>query len=533
MPRNPHPTHPLPILAALLLSALPATLCAASLREAVHQALALHPEVAAAEHERTATAEELARARSAYRPQLDASAEYGRERGDSDAGGRRDASPSRRLALTLNQALYDPAKRREIERQRARLDAAGEALRSRREAVTLAAVERYLEVWRAERVVRLSAEQIERHRATLAKVEGRLAAGEGGLGDVKQAESRLTEARATAVDNLRTLEQERAGYRRVVGEAPGELSRPRLPAEALPTTLEDALSRSLDNSPEMARANAEISAAEAALGVAEAGFLPTLGAELSADESDNAGGVSGNDEELRAMVVLRYNLYAGGADRARKGEAAARRLVAIDQRDALRRQLEEQTRRAWIAIGRSDEKLALLEHQQATAEEVVEIYRKEFEIGQHSLLDLLDSESERFTARVRRIAAGKEALLARYQLLAAMGELTESVERIPDTPAQPPTPPAQPATEAPPQAVPTPPPGEAAWVVLPAADRAAAEALGTELGARGYGHFIARLDDGRPAVSLGVFRDPANAEQLRDELRRLGYRPELHTRRLP
>ena len=544
-------------LAALLAATLPLAVSATTLSEAVRHAVAHHPEVAAADHERAATAEELARARGAYLPQLDATVEYGRERADSDASGVSDDSPTRRLGLTLNQSLYDPAKLREIDRQRSRLDAAAEGLRSRAEEVALEAVASYLEVWRDERVVELSERNVARHRATLTKVEGRLAAGEGGLGDVKQAESRLTNARATRVDNLRVLEQDRASYRRVVGLEASDLALPVLSAERLPHTLEAAVEQALDHNPALRRAEAEVAAADAALGAAKAGFLPTLDAEVSANEADNAGGVGGDSDDLRAMLVLRYNLYAGGGDRARKREAAARRLVAVERLNSLHRRLEERTRRAWVAKARSDEKRRLLEAQQTTADRVVEIYRKEFEIGRHSLLDLLDSESERFNVEVRRIDAEKEALLARYQLLAAMGRLNRVIDQAIDRPPPPPkaetTPATKPAAEAaPPKVVkraaprpaePTPAPAtakpapstgeEAAWVVLIAEDRTAAEALAEQVAAHGYRRYIAAIGGGRHAVSVGLFREKGNANRLAAELRGHGFHPTLLPKRLP
>ena len=525
-------------LPALLLTALPSAVSATSLSEAVRHAVAHHPEIAAADHERAATAEELARAKGAYLPRIDATVEYGSHSTESDASGDNDASPSRRLALALNQSLYEPAKLSEIDRQRFRVNAAEAGLRSLVEEVALEAVGAYLEVWRDEEVVDLSKRNVSRHRATLNKVKGRMAAGEGGVGDVKQAESRLTNARATRVDNLRILEQDRAAYRRVIGLEAEEPTLPDIPDRWLPTTLEEAVERTLDGSPALRRARSEVAAAEAALEAAQAGFLPTVNAELSASDAENASGVAGDSEEMRAMVVLRYNLYAGGGDRARKREAAARKLAASDRLNNLRRRLVEQARRAWIGMKRSDEKLALLKQQQATADRVVEIYRKEFEIGQHSLLDLLDSESERFSVRVRRIDAEKEARLARYQLLAAMGSLTGVLQQEPPPPAAEPAPapPAEPAhpQPAPPKAKSIAPPGEeAAWVVLIADDRPRADALADELQSQGYNQYVAPLAGGRFAVSLGVYREREYALDMMDRLKRLGYQPTILPKQLP
>jgi len=60
-------------------------------------------------------------------------------------------------------------------------------------------------------------------------------------------------------------------------------------------------------------------------------------------------------------------------------------------------------------------------------------YAQQFAIGQRTLLDLLDSENEYFTARSTEATGRYIQLSAKYRILNAMGQLLASLEvKAPD-----------------------------------------------------------------------------------------------------
>jgi len=58
-------------------------------------------------------------------------------------------------------------------------------------------------------------------------------------------------------------------------------------------------------------------------------------------------------------------------------------------------------------------------------ERVRDAYLKQFELGQRSLLDLLDSENELFLSRSDLVTAEYTALFGGYRLMASMGTLPQ------------------------------------------------------------------------------------------------------------
>ena len=113
--------------------------------------------------------------------------------------------------------------------------------------------------------------------------------------------------------------------------------------------------------------------------------------------------------------------YRGGSDAARKRATAYNLNEARDVRDRSARQLEETVRLAWAAYQATGAQLPLLERQVAAALATRDAYEKHFNIGQRTLLDLLNSENEVFQARQSVVEARADHLLAQYRLLEAMG----------------------------------------------------------------------------------------------------------------
>ncbi len=62
-----------------------------------------------------------------------------------------------------------------------------------------------------------------------------------------------------------------------------------------------------------------------------------------------------------------------------------------------------------------------------TAKDTQVVYKQQFDLGQRSLLDLLDTENELFQARKDYLDAEFNELSARYRLLNATGQLLDSL----------------------------------------------------------------------------------------------------------
>ncbi|MCH7544232.1 MAG: TolC family outer membrane protein, partial [Proteobacteria bacterium] len=315
----------------------------------------------------------------------------------------------------------------EVERQRARVGSAAQRVHDSAQTTALNAVLAYLEVLRSQTLVEIAEDNAKAHAQSFKDVKRLADAGRGNVGDVRQTEARLASARASLVRTQGRLADTEANYIRVVGSPPSNLVRPSFSDSAMPTSRDGAVALALRNNPAIAVAQADIDTAKAELKATDAPFMPRLDLELGTQQNNNIDGVVGREQDFTALVVLRYNLYAGGADTARRKEFIERLAASRDQADRAKRRIAEQTRLAWNGMKTAAGRAARVREEVTADEGVVDAYRQQFLIGQRDLLDLLDAQNELFISRGNLVTEETTALFGGYQVTASMGALLRTL----------------------------------------------------------------------------------------------------------
>ncbi|MDP1708672.1 MAG: TolC family outer membrane protein [Gammaproteobacteria bacterium] len=421
---------PAPFKLSLIAVALGLTLGAPaygqSLQEAVEQTLQTNPDVLIDASKRLSTDEAVKGARGGYLPKVDLLLGTGRERSNNSSTGGTDLTLTRREAsLTLTQMLFDGfGVSSEVDRNQARVESAAHKLAGTSEQVGLQAIEAYLEVLRQRELVELTRANLGAHDRTLDQVKIRAESGVGRKADFEQIQARsgLAKANFTAAEtNLRDAE---TNFLRVVGVTPVDLSKPNQPEPgALPKSMEEAVQLAFDNNPVLKSAMADVAAAEAQNRAAKSFMYPRFDLELGAAENENLDGVVGDNDERYAMLRMRYNLFKGGSDKARVDETAQLTNEAREIARRTRQQLEQSTRLSWNAMVSAGERLPSLKQHADASLATRDAYTKQFSIGQRTLLDMLDSENEHFTASSNYVTGQYVELFAHYRVLADMGQL--------------------------------------------------------------------------------------------------------------
>ncbi|KVC61483.1 TolC family outer membrane protein [Burkholderia stagnalis] len=423
---------PLLVVLALAsaLAAASSLAAAQSLQEAVEQAIRTNPEVRATTYNREAADQGLKQARAGYWPRVDVDASIGKEQRDDVEtrllGLNRTTFTHRNANVTLSQMLFDGfAVRSEVARQQARIDSSANRVASTSEDVALRVVGAYLEVLRRRETTAAAEDNLESHRRIHDQIKLRSDRGVGRRADLYQAESRL----ALAQDNLRTeqssLKDAEVAYARLVGSAPDALVKPVAPEGALPPTERLALDAALANHPSLAGAEADVAQARARYDGAKAAMWPRLDLELSA--SHDRDGVLGPTNDRRVMLRLRYNLFQGGADKARIGEAHAQIREAEEERNRTRLEIQESVSHAYNAYLTARDRMVVLKQYVDSSAATREAYMLQFGIGQRSLLDLLNAENEYYSARIDYIGGQYAEAASAYRVFAGMGQLLDTL----------------------------------------------------------------------------------------------------------
>jgi adhesin transport system outer membrane protein len=400
---------------------------AVTLEEAVRQAVNTNPDVRALASERRAVDHELRQARAGYLPLFDVRAAAGPEWSDRPSVDDKWLLRVESQA-TVRQLLFDGfATDSEVERQQARVGSAAQRVHDSAETTALNAALAYLEVLRSQSLVAIAEDNVKAHEQSFADVKRLADAGRGNVGDVRQTEARLASARASLVRTQGRLADTEANYIRVIGSPPSNLVRPVFSDSALPRNRNGAVALALRNNPAVAVAQADIDTAKAELKATDAPFMPRLDLELGTQQNNNIDGVVGREQDFTALVVLRYNLYAGGGDTAKRKEFVERLAASRDQLGRAKRRVAEVTRLAWNGMKTAEGRVKRVRQEVAADEGVVDAYRQQFLIGQRDLLDLLDAQNELFIARGSLTTEETTALFGAYQVTASMGALLRTL----------------------------------------------------------------------------------------------------------
>ncbi|HSX90807.1 MAG TPA: TolC family outer membrane protein [Pseudomonas sp.] len=416
----------LPLVLAVSLTAQGQTL-----NEAMQSALEVHPEVRAGINARLSVEEQMNAAKGGYLPQVDLLAGYGREHTDSPGTRGLDHNTETlnrgESSLRLQQMLFDGfATSSEVGRQRATVNARAYELLGTSERTALTVAQVYLEVLKRQEMVRLAEDNLLSHERIYDQIKLRSERGVGRTADLDQAEARLAQARNNLITERTNLADAEVNYYSAVGRDAEELSMPAGMLGQLPESLQAAREEMLRNNPFLSSAEADVQATEQQYQAAKSSFYPRFDAELSRSMDNNLDGTAGHSNEWRAMVNMRYNLFAGGSNKADLESKSYQVNQAMDIRNNALRVLNEDLGLAWNALENARQQLPIAEQYVEHSARVKESYQKQFSLGDRTLLDLLDSENELFSAARRLEEVRFTELFTQYRIKATMGSLLKS-----------------------------------------------------------------------------------------------------------
>lgn len=425
----------LPLL-LLALSALPGQAQVKSLKDATEKAVLTNPEVLQRWHAYKATQGERDAAFGGYLPRLDLSAGAGREQRD-DPILRKDFTRSS-ATLTLTQMLYDGfATRNEVMRFDHALLVRAFELKEASENTALEAVRAYFDVLRYRRLVGLAEENYVRHRSVFEQIQKKVQSGVGRRVDLEQAAGRLALAEANLLTETSNLHDVSARYMRVIGEQPAkEMESLANLTRDVPKDMSEALAAAQRDNPVLLASIENVRSAQSASRVRDAAYRPRVDLRLKRDSGRDLNGYSGQHDSSTAEIVMSWNLFNGLSDSARSRQYAEQLNVAKDIRDKTCRDIRQTVAIAYNDTRKLAEQIGYLDQHQLSIEKARDAYRKQFDIGQRTLLDLLDSENELFQARRAYSNAEHDLAVAYVRTHAGLGRLlaTLGIARAGDPP---------------------------------------------------------------------------------------------------
>ena len=402
------------------------TASADTLREALVLTYANNPTITGQREALRATDATVAIARAAGRPQVSATAGLNRDltrSGVLDVGGK---GPDLSVGLDLSYPLFNGGSvRNNIRAAQTRVEAGRATLRAVEGDVFTEAVAAYMDVIRDRAIVELNSNQVRVLTTNLTATRDRFEIGDLTRTDVAQSEARLELARSTLATAQGRLLASEANYRRVIGKRPGELAPPP-PLPPLPATPEEAVRIALANNPDLIAINRQARAAGLDVNVARASRLPTVSSVVSGTYVNALGGAPGpqasTGTQTTAGLNARIPLYQGGAPAARIRQAQAIEGQVLEQTIATERAVVSQTRSAFATYQAAQRAIESNATAVQANELALEGARAERNVGTRTVLEVLNAEQELLNAQVALVTAKRDAYVAGFQLLNAMGQ---------------------------------------------------------------------------------------------------------------
>ena len=408
------------------------------LTDYIERAVAENPGIEAARARVEAARAARGESRSPWLPTLDAEARRSRE---STSGATSNVANSG-VKRTTNAAMLSASweldffgrTRRAVEAADARLDRAVEDRRALVLATVAEVARAYHEIRGIQKQIAITRKNVDLQTRTVELVENLFASGEASEFDLSRARGQLQ----LTLSRLPDLDADlQAGIHRLgplLGQPPGAIQQAMLEQRSLPRPPAlvplGAPSEILRRRPDIRRAERELAAATAEIGVATADLFPRF------TLLGNFGRIAASPGDLSRSLANTYGttqlvewpLFQGGALRARidLSEAAAQEAAADYEATVLAALADAET--ALVRYLRKLDNRAALTEAVQSRQRSVELARALFNAGEENFLAVLDAERELLATENELVLGETDSILNLITLYAALGGGWQVVE---------------------------------------------------------------------------------------------------------
>jgi outer membrane protein len=397
-----------------------------TLEEALAQAYLNNPTLLSQRAALRSTDEGVPQALAGWRPTVSMSATFAEQYGNSSSGGTvtKGTAFEKGAQVSVSQNIFDGFQTESQVDQAENLVLAARAdLATTEQTVLFDAVSAFMNVLRDQAVLELNINNVQVLRRELEATQDRFEVGEVTRTDVSQAQSRLARAEAERVLAEGNLEISRANYKQVIGTPPGELVEPK-PYSDLPKTLESAQALASNDNPSVVSALYVEKAARDNVDVNFGALLPSVSLDGSYSYFDSPAIGTSTAEMGFIGATVTIPIYQAGtvySEVRQSKQIVSQRRVEIAE--AKRAALENATS-TWETLVSARASVKAFEQEVEASRIALEGVQEESQAGLRTVLDVLDAEQEYLNARVDLVTSKTDEVIASYNLLSAIGELT-------------------------------------------------------------------------------------------------------------
>lgn len=312
------------------------------------------------------------------------------------------------VAFTVRQPLFDLSSYYDWRRRKVVENAKAEGQRSSDADAYLATANSYLSLVST----RLQADLTHDFEAQLLElqtyIEKRTRAGAASVSDTARVRARSQAAISSRLEFESAHAAAGIEFVRLTNVVPRMVRLPEtddIGANAIPDSLDKAVTLAMVSNPEISSLTAEMQAARIDKHTAKSRFLPRLDFEYTDNYSLHAGGdqTERGQRDQRAMFVLNWNLFSGGGDYRYHNERSARYTELKYRLDDQRRRIVQGLSANYATLATTRERINSGYRELKSISIAADAMSKRMLSGNQSLLDLLDVYDRHYQVRVRLV----------------------------------------------------------------------------------------------------------------------------------
>ena len=247
------------------------------------------------------------------------------------------------------------------------------------------------------------------------------------LSDLAQSESSLASAKAKLLSSQNELQNSKNNFKNIVGYKPDDLKIVNLNKIIIPSSLSETKSLAKKKNIQLAIAELKVEKATHELNSdIENAYSPKASISFKVSDTDEFSSSVNKRTQAQALAQVSIPIYSGGKNfssiKEKKFLKISSELNFVD----VKNNTIKISSFAWSNFKLSQSKLDLAKSQLKAAEIAYEGITQEYESGQRTTLDVLNSRSFLLEARLNLINSERNKIISKFNLLKVTGSLNAS-----------------------------------------------------------------------------------------------------------
>ena len=404
------------------------TVSADTLETALTKAYEYNPALKAARAGAQATDENVAMAKSGYRPKLSIDGGYSDTKVNSNAPVKPIDGYNRSLTATISQPVFSGFKTiNSVKSAKSYAKASQAVLMATEQNVLLEAARAYLDVLQDEAIVQLQKNNEKLLKKELNETEERFKVGEVTTTDVSQAKASYASAQSQRISAEGNLKASQAVYKQIIGSEPKNLSDPKHIEKLFPKNLEEAIEYAKTHSYELQAARHNLKAKKYDVSTNKGDLLPSVNAYAMAGRIKSENYMyekNPTNNQVELGVNFSVPIYNAGSSRAKIRQSKYYRWQAeedlLNTKDALYSGLTS----TWEYLSANKAKIISVKAQIKAFQVALDGVREEEALGNRTVLDVLNQYQYLLNSKVEEVTTRHDYYVSGLILLQEMGKLT-------------------------------------------------------------------------------------------------------------